>query len=186
MPRNPKAPSSRKKTSRMPITCCDGRSQSQQKALLHESSLNSDFLLFLFFVENVCSIEIEHCTSIQTTKNDINWLCSELKMEYINMRVLLVNFVVIHLPLNRRRRKSPWTYMLPLTNKCRQLCICDSSWLCSELWRESTEEEKEERERKKEENQNQYASATRDTSHKFAAGQSNNNTLARTGFTESS
>lgn len=150
MPRNPKAPSSRKKTGRMPITCCDGRSQSQQKALLHENSLNSDFLLFLFFfVENVCSIEIEHCTSIQTTKNDINWLCSELKMEYINMRVLLVNFVVIHLPLNRRRRKSPWTYMLPLTNKCRQLCICDSSWLCSELWKESTEEEKEERERKK-------------------------------------
>lgn len=37
--------SSRKKTGRMPITCCDGISQSQQKALnnqLHESSLNSD------------------------------------------------------------------------------------------------------------------------------------------------
>ena len=40
--------------------------------------------------------------------------------------------------------------------------------------------------KKREENQNQYASATRDTSHKFAAGQSNNTTLARTGFTESS
>lgn len=91
-------------------------------------------------------------------------------MEYINMRVLL--------DVDEKVRGR----ICFLSPTSVDDCVSVIAAGCAASFGRNPQKKK----KKREENQNQYASATRDTSHKFAAGQSNNTTLARTGFTESS
>lgn len=92
-------------------------------------------------------------------------------MEYINMRVLL--------DVDEKVRGR----ICFLSPTSVDDCVSVIAAGCAASFGRNPQKKKK---KKREENQNQYASATRDTSHKFAAGQSNNTTLARTGFTESS